>query len=77
MTIPTFRVEIAEKIAEYRKENGLSQRAFGRLIGVSAPAVCKWEKGVCLPDVASLPLLARILGCKTDDFFIENGGPRH
>ena len=71
-----YRITIAEKIKAYRKENRLSQKEFGRLIGVSAQAVCKWEQNICYPDIIFLSGLARLLECTTDDFFedpcIEN-----
>ena len=60
---------IAQKIREYRKERKLSQNEFGKLIGVSAQAVYKWEHDVCYPDIICLPYLAEILGCTTDEFF--------
>ncbi len=69
MSAPNYTIIIAEKIVTYRKENHISQSAFGRLIGVSAQAVCKWETGVCCPDIILLPYLAKILACSTDDFF--------
>ena len=65
------RITIAEKIKAYRKESRLSQKEFGRLIGVSAQAVCKWEQNICYPDIIFLPGLARLLECTTDDFFEE------
>ena len=55
-------------------KNKLSMKDFGKLIGVSAQAVCKWEQNVCCPDIVFLPHLARILGCTTDDFFEMHGG---
>ena len=70
MTAPVYRITIADKIRTYRKEMDLSQKEFGKLIGVSAQAVCKWEQGICYPDMIFLPHLARILGCTVDDFFI-------
>lgn len=69
MTAPTYRVTIADKIKAYRNKNGLSLKEFGKLIGVSAQAVCKWEQNTCYPDIFFLPQLARILNCTTDDFF--------
>ena len=72
MSVPIYRITIAEKIKAYRKENGLSQKEFGGLIGVSAQAVCKWEQNVCYPDIIFLPHLARILECRMDEFF-ESG----
>ena len=74
MTIPTYDITIANKIKEYRMKNKLSMKDFGKLIGVSAQAVCKWEQNVCCPDIVFLPHLARILGCTTDDFFEMHGG---
>ena len=50
-------------------QNDLSQRDFAKLIGVSTQAVYKWEKQICYPDIMLLPHIARILGCRTDDFF--------
>ncbi len=72
MTVPFYHITISDRIKAYRKENKLSQSQFGKLIGVSAQAVCKWETNICCPDIIFLPHLARILGCKTDDFFEMN-----
>ena len=69
MTMQTYHITIAERIKAYRKENKLSQSEFGKLIGVSAQAVYKWEQSMCYPDLIFLPHLAQILECATDDFF--------
>lgn len=72
-----YNITISQRIKSYRKENGLSMSDFGRLVGVSAQAVFKWEQEKCYPDIIFLPILADILGCKTDDFFeCEGGGAR-
>ena len=57
------------KIKEYRYEHKLSQSDFGKLLGVSAQAVFKWEREICYPDITFLPCLAEILGCRVEDFF--------
>ena len=67
--IPIYRVTISERIKRSRKDNELSQSEFGKLVGVSAQAVYKWEQDICYPDIISLPYLAKILGCTTDEFF--------
>ena len=78
MNMLTYHITIAEKIKEYRKKSKLSQNQFGRLIGVSAQAVCKWEQNVCYPDIIFLPHLARILQCQIDDFFeLDAKSPNH
>ena len=74
MTMPTYHITIADKIKAYRNENNLSLKEFGKLIGVSAQAVCKWEQNTCYPDIIFLPHLARILNCTIDDFFEMHGG---
>jgi transcriptional regulator with XRE-family HTH domain len=69
MTVPIYHITIADKIKKYRNENNFSLKEFGELIGVSPQAVYKWEQNTCYPDIIFLPHLARILGCKIDDFF--------
>ena len=64
-----IRVTIAEKIKMYREKKRLTQSEFGKMIGVSAQAIYKWEKGICYPDILFLPYLAQILNCQIDDFF--------
>lgn len=71
MTASHCRITIGGKIKKYRADNKLSQSGFGRLIGVSAQAVSKWENEICFPDLIFLPSLARLLGCMVDDFFEE------
>ncbi|MBE5977731.1 MAG: helix-turn-helix domain-containing protein [Paenibacillaceae bacterium] len=48
-------------IREKRKEAGLTQEEMADYLGVSAPAVSKWEKGSTSPDITLLPALARLL----------------
>lgn len=74
MSMPMYHITIADKIKAYRNENNLSLKEFGKLIGVSAQAVCKWEQNTCYPDIIFLPHLARILNYTTDDFFEIHGG---
>ena len=55
-------MSIGEMIREKRKAAGLTQEQVANRLGVSAPAVNKWEKGNSYPDVTLLPALARLLG---------------
>lgn len=59
---------LSERIAQLRKERGLTQEQLGQLVGVSAQAVSKWEKGGA-PDVELLPTLADRLGVSMDGLF--------
>lgn len=48
-------------IRRRRTELGLTQEQVAQRLGVTAPAVNKWEKGVTCPDITLLPPLARLL----------------
>lgn len=48
-------------IRNKRKELELTQEQIADYLGVSAPAVNKWEKGVTFPDISLLSPLARML----------------
>ena len=62
-------VIISEKIKEYRKENKLTQEELGKLLGVSAQAISKWERKECYPDITFLPDIASLLCCSINEFF--------
>ena len=54
-------MKINEIIREKRLAKGLTQEQTASRLGVSPPAVNKWEKGVSYPDITILPALARLL----------------
>lgn len=54
-------MKINEIIRKRRIEKGFTQEQIANYLGVSAPAVNKWEKGSSYPDIVLLPSLARIL----------------
>lgn len=56
-------------IQEKRRELGLTQEQLAQYLGVSTPAVSKWEKGVTCPDIAILPSLARLLKIDLNTLF--------
>lgn len=55
---------IGKSIQEKRKALGLTQSQLAELLGVTAPAVNRWEKDLSYPDANLLAPLARAL--KTD-----------
>ena len=55
-------MKINEIIRSKRLEQGLTQEQVASYLGVSAPAVNKWERAVSYPDITLLPPLARLLG---------------
>lgn len=54
-------MKIGEIIRKYRKELNLTQEEMAARLGVTAPAVNKWEKGVSLPDITLLTPISRLL----------------
>lgn len=59
-------MKISEVIRKYRKELNLTQEQVANYLGVSAPAVNKWENGNSYPDITLLAPLARLLNTNVD-----------
>ncbi len=64
-----MNTEGREKLIEVIKlaRGSMSQRAFGKLLGVSATAVQLWEKGINVPDTENLAKIAARSGYKLED----------
>lgn len=60
---------INEQIKINRKKAGLTQEQVVNYLGVSTPAVNKWERGNTFPDAALLPALARLLKIDLNTLF--------
>ena len=54
-------MKIHETIRAKRTVQGLTQEQVAERLGVSVPAVSKWENAVTYPDITLLPSLARLL----------------
>lgn len=52
---------IGNVICDLRKKRGMTQEQLAEAVGVSTPAVSKWETGASCPDVALLAPIARAL----------------
>lgn len=53
---------VGQRIAQKRKELGLSQETLGEQLGVSRQAIYKWESDATLPEIEKLIALSRIFG---------------
>jgi ribosome-binding protein aMBF1 (putative translation factor) len=53
--------EVALRVLAFRTKNGLSQAAFGKVIGVSQPRVATIESGEHEPSISTLKKLANAL----------------
>lgn len=61
------KIRIGECILNYRREHGLTQGEFGKLIGVSPQAVSKWERELCYPDIFLLSEISDLIGISIDE----------
>ncbi|MDD6616782.1 MAG: helix-turn-helix transcriptional regulator, partial [Lachnospiraceae bacterium] len=53
-------------IKKYRKEIGITQEEMANRLGVTTPAVNKWENGNSNPDIGLLSPIARLLNISLD-----------
>lgn len=60
-------LEIARRLAQLRKENGMSQEELAGRLDVSRQAVSKWERGESAPELENLVALAKLYGCSLDE----------
>ena len=65
MKIETF----GKRICRLRKAANMTQRDLANRLGISEPAVCKWETDSSMPDVMLLTPLARALHTDLNTLF--------
>lgn len=65
-------MRINEVIRKYRKAANLTQEQVANYLGVTAPAVNKWENGISYPDITLLAPLARVLKTNVDTLLSFN-----
>lgn len=56
-----MELNIGNVICDLRKKQGMTQEQLAEAVGVSTPAVSKWETGSSCPDLSLLPPIARAL----------------
>ena len=59
-------MELAKKIYEIRKENGLSQSKFAGELGVTNKAVSKWENAQAMPSIEQLLKISNLFNISLD-----------
>ena len=65
-------MQINEVIRKYRKEKNMTQEDMANRLGVTAPAVNKWESGASTPDISLLAPIARLLNISLDELLSFN-----
>ena len=64
-------LEIANRLAELRRAQGLSQEELAARLGVSRQAVSKWERAESSPDTGNLIALARLYDISLDALLLH------
>ncbi len=59
-------MKLGERIAEKRKEQGLTQAELAEKMLVTRQTVSRWEAGTALPDIERVAELSGILGVSCD-----------
>jgi len=62
-------IALGERIRLLRQINGRTQDTLAAVLGVTAQAVSRWEKGVCYPDMELIPSIANYFGVSIDELF--------
>lgn len=62
-----MEVTIGRKIAELRKEAGITQDGLSEQLAVSPQAVSKWENDLSYPDILLLPQIAQLFNVTVDE----------
>ena len=66
--------ELGNKIAQKRKDAGLTQTEFAEKLFVTRQTVSRWESGAVLPDIEKISAIASILGT-TCDYLLKDDHP--
>ena len=64
-----MELRIGDNIRRLRRDRNISQEKLAEVLGVSPPAVSKWERGETLPDIAMVLPIAAFFDVTTDELF--------
>lgn len=67
-------LEIANRLAQLRRQHNFSQEELASLLGISRQAVSKWERAEASPDTDNLIRLAKIYSLSLDDLLHVGSG---
>lgn len=63
------QIKIGKFIQEKRKEKHITQQELAETLNITDRAISKWENGICMPDVGTIPELCKILDITINDLF--------
>ena len=63
------QIKIGKFIQEKRKEKNITQSELAEKLYITDRAISKWENGICMPDVSTIPEICKILDITINDLF--------
>ena len=63
------QIRIGKFIKERRNLTNITQSNLASILGITDRAISKWENGICMPDVGTIPELCKILDITVNDLF--------
>jgi repressor LexA len=66
------QVQFGSRLAEARREKGLTQRQLALAVGYAERTVAAWEAGDRSPRSAALTRLAGVLGVSVSDLYADH-----
>ncbi len=63
---------LCENLKKFRISKNMTQEQVAAALAVNPQTVSRWECGTTLPDVLTLPSLAKLYGVTVDDFYRKN-----
>ena len=69
------KASMGEINSTLRKEKGWTQKNIADELGITDKAVSKWERNLALPDIATIPKLAELLGVSVEELMQAKAVP--
>ena len=63
------KLAIGYRIRDLREANSISQLDYSEMLGLQPQSVSKWERGLTMPPVEDLQVIAETLGVDAEDLF--------
>lgn len=63
------QIKIGKFIKERRNLKNITQSELASILGITDRAISKWENGICMPDVGTIPEICKILDITVNDLF--------
>jgi transcriptional regulator with XRE-family HTH domain len=66
---PAFRVRLGRRLAEIRRQRGLSQGDLAEALGTATESISRIERAAAVPSLGLLARIASVLGVEVEDMF--------